>query len=108
MGMDTDADITHSRHRGVTHPLPGDRPRTWSGRPHRVGSVPSAVAADPEDDVLPGRDACPRVRVLAVRADAGSEDDGVVVGDLVQESLEGPLVGRRAAGGVHVADELAV
>src|SRR3954468_10944169 len=108
MGMDTDADITHSRHRGVTHPLPGDRPRTSSDRPHRVASAPSAVAADPEDDVLPGRNACSRVRVLAVRAGAGSEDDGVVVGNLVQEGLEGPLVVGRAVGGVHVADELAV
>src|SRR3954471_7373567 len=104
--MDTDADIACSRHRGAIHPPPGCRSRTSSDPPHRARPTGSAVAADSEDDVLPGGDAGPRVLVLG--ATAGAEYDGVVVGDLVEEGVERPWVGRGAAGGVHVAHGLVV
>src|SRR3954454_19388510 len=102
--MDTDADIACSRHRGAIHPPPGCRSRTSSDPPHRAGPSGSAVAADSEDDVLPGGDAGPRVLVLG--ATAGAEGGGVVVGALVEEGVESPFVGRRAAGGMHVAHGL--
>src|SRR4051812_30384451 len=104
--MDTDADIACSRHRGALHPPPGRRSRASSEPPHGVGPSGSAVAADSEDDVLPGGDAGPWILVLG--ATAGAEDDGVVVGDLVEKGVEGPFVSGGAAGGVHVAHGLVV
>src|SRR5690348_18382914 len=59
----------------------------------------SAVAADPEDDVLPGRYDGARIGRFVV---AAGEDDGVVLGDRVQVGLvdhrAGGCLGRTVGG----------
>src|SRR3712207_9110844 len=60
----------------------------------------SAVPADPEDDVLPRRDAGPRVLVVVPVAAGAAEDDGVVLADVVLVHGGAEIGAPRAGGGV--------
>src|SRR5918997_6528244 len=67
--------------------------RCTSGDPqgHRKAGG-SAVPANPEDDVLPRRDAGARVLVVVPAPTRAAEDDGVVLADVVR-------IGGRVGGG---------
>src|SRR5688572_32849829 len=63
-----------------------------------------AVAADPEDDVLPRGDAGARVLAVALRRLAlAGQHDRVVLGDLVEQRGDRGVRAGTAVGRVHVA-----
>src|SRR3712207_2123016 len=81
--MDTEADMLFVvPGRSAWTPAAGvagvTRRRAAPGRNRR-----SAVPADPEDDVLPRRDAGARVLVVVPVATGAAQDDGVVLADVV-------------------------